>query len=193
MIRSVKTSINLQQCHRHRQENFQSHQNFTPNQQGNAPRPFNQNKQFNPRPFQSNYNAQRPQAPQNMQQVNTAQVNNTMDNNNNTQNAINVFQTQRRTTAGPNAARATLEDVRNGKTANGDVVCYNCAQSGHLKFQCASYAFCVYCNGEKRHNVAAHGRWSQGEAMGQQQQPNGQMINQTSFQAPNQQMPNNPE
>ena len=173
--------------------NFQSQQNFAQNQQGYAPRPFNQNKQFNPRPFQPNYNAQRPQAPQNMQQVNTAQANNAMNDGSNTQNAINLFQAPRRTTAGPNAARATLEDVRNGKTTNGDMVCFNCAQSGHLKFQCAFYAFCVYCNGEKRHNTAAHGRWSQGEAMGQQQQPNGQMINQTNFQTPNQQMSNNPE
>merc|ERR1711888_491104 len=46
------------------QRSFQNYQNFTPNQQGYAPRPFNQNKQFNQRPFQSNFNAQRPQAPQ---------------------------------------------------------------------------------------------------------------------------------
>ena len=169
-------------------------QNFTPNQQGYAPRPFNQNKQYNPKPFQPNYNGQRSQAPQNIQQVNTTQANNVIDNNS-TQNAINVFQTQRRTTAGPNAARMTLEDLRNGKTANGDVVCFNCAQSGHLKFQCAFYAFCVYCNGEKRHNTASHVRWSQGELMGQQQQQqqNDQSINQVNFPAQNQQLPNNPE
>ena len=175
------------------QRSFQNYQNFTPNQQGYAPRPFNQNKQFNQRPFQPNFNAQRPQAPQNMQQVNTPQVNNAIDNNNNGQNAIHVFQAQRRTSAGPNAARVTLEDIRNGKTANGDVVCFNCAQSGHVKFQCAFYPFCVHCNGEKRHNTAGHLRWSQGEPIGQQQQQNNQMINQANFQTANQQLPNNPE
>ena len=128
-----------------------------------------------------------------MQQVNTPQVNNAIDNNNNGQNAIHVFQAQRRTSAGPNAARVTLEDIRNGKTANGDVVCFNCAQSGHVKFQCAFYAFCVHCNGEKRHNTAAHVRWSQSEPIGQQQQQNNQMINQANFQTANQQLPNNPE
>ena len=62
-----------------------------------------------------------------------------------------------RRTAGPDAKRVTIEEYMTGRTKDGEILCYKCAQPGHIvPSPCVYYPYCIYCQGECRHSTRHH-------------------------------------